>query len=59
MPVLHINGVPVRVFSVTGHGFGATVGVNGLLTVYGPDERAVLNQVLALLADDHALHVAA
>ncbi len=56
--VLHINGERVCVFSVAGHGVGAMVGANGLLTVYGPDECSVLTQVAALL-DVHAAHRAA
>lgn len=56
---MHINGYPVSVTVDTGGHWCATVGVYGLLTIYGESEIAVLTQVSALLSDTHERNVAA
>lgn len=58
MTVLHINGVPVRVFLV-GNRCEAVIGVYGLVRIHGQNTDEVMGQVVALLGSNHSADVAA
>lgn len=58
MKVLHINGVPVRVFAVDGRCV-ARLGVYGLVHVWGDNAAEVMGQVVALLGVAHESESAA